>query len=346
MTRGIIIHREYGPVGTASASTFDPYQWPDGQQYIDVLTKEGVLPFPTEGRDNEAGAAEASQASPTSPSSSYWQAAARWALLSKYGVLFGGGSDAGGGTTTDASLVLREIAYMAFGAKRRLVLSDEAVREISRRWKEVVDDALATTYSSSSDTTSDTASTIPWELLEFVRTGLSHGRPMQWTILECPAGLQFPVHAHPNFELVYNLRGDLHEVRMKGDPLPMELPPPPPPAVSSPSNEKPVVKGPSLTRISRPWYFGTVREGEWLVNEVGSVHKTFTASKGDGCLLLVVWGGSNANIDAADEPRTPNVQAAVDRMDERICSCGSDRWEEIQETFLPESERSANVSGE
>jgi hypothetical protein len=59
----------------------------------------------------------------------------------------------------------------------------------------------------------------------------------------------------------------------------------------------------------------------------------------------VGWGGSNANVDPAHEPVAPNVQEAVDAMDARLCGCGSPgRWEEIQETFLPESERSAAAS--
>ena len=144
--------------------------------------------------------------------------------------------------------------------------------------------------------------------------------------------LQFNLHAHPNLELVYCARGELHEVRMDGPPVPNQYEPHP--------TQKERVKGPNLSYMRRPWKFGTLREGNWLVNEAGSIHKSFTATSGKGCLLVTLWSGSHANILEGEEPVEPNVQDAVDRMDKEIerCECKSD-WQSLEQTFLPASER-------
>jgi hypothetical protein len=332
MTRGVIVHREYGSVGTSSASSFDPLRWPDGQNYLDILEAEGIKIIENNNLHDDG------DDDSRRDGADYWQAAARWVLMSKYGVLKTTTLPENEDEDASSGTLLNQISYRndedkgesGHRHRRHLVLSSETIDAIARRWTELV---VEVTNAPSLST-----STIPKDLVEFLRTGQSNGRVMQWTVLECPRGLQFPVHSHPNFELVYNLRGDLHEVRMEGEPVPVD-------SSSDKNGDVVVAKGPNLTHLRRAWRFGTVREGEWLVNEVGSVHKTFTSSRQDtgGCLLLVVWGGSNANVDPNEEPETPNVQEAVDRMDARLCSCGggeAGRWEEIQETFLPESERS------
>ena len=166
------------------------------------------------------------------------------------------------------------------------------------------------------------------DLIELLRTGKSNQRPLQWTLMNCSPGCQFCLHAHPNIELVYCIEGALHEIRMEGLPFTRTF------DTSSSSTEE-VLVGPSVTQIQRPWKFGTLQQGEWLVNEVGSIHKSFTASN-CGCKLLVLWGGSHANI--AEEPSL--ISDAVVSMDERVCSCI--RGETLAETFLPVSERNTN----
>ena len=39
---------------------------------------------------------------------------------------------------------------------------------------------------------------------------------------------------------------------------------------------------------------GSVPAGECLANRMGSVHQSFT--KGDGCVILVLWSGCHLNI--------------------------------------------------
>ena len=121
-------------------------------------------------------------------------------------------------------------------------------------------------------------------------------------------------------------------MRMQGPPLPNQYDPHPTKADR--------VKGPNLSMLQREWKFGTLRQGTWLVNEAGSVHKSFTATSGKGCILIALWSGSHADILQAEFPTQPNVQQAVDKMDEKLanCQCASD-WKRLEETFLPASER-------
>jgi hypothetical protein len=99
------------------------------------------------------------------------------------------------------------------------------------------------------------------------------------------------------------------------------------------------LQGPNLSLLSRAWKFGSLQEGEWLVNEAGSIHKSFTA-QAQGCVLVALWGGAHADVPAGGEPRDPPIQGAVDVMEERLssCVCASD-WRKIAQTFLPASER-------
>ena len=135
--------------------------------------------------------------------------------------------------------------------------------------------------------------------------------------------------------MVYCVRGQLHEVRMDGPPVPNVYDPHP-----TQANR---VKGPNLSSLRRPWKFATLCEGTWLVNEAGSVHKSFTATSGSGCLLVALWSGSHANILSGEEPVDPNVQSAVEEMDHTIKDCSDclSNWQILDQTFLPASERRA-----
>lgn len=119
---------------------------------------------------------------------------------------------------------------------------------------------------------------------------------------------------------------------MQGPPLPNQYEPHP--------TKPDCVKGPNLSMLQRQWKFGTLREGAWLVNEAGSVHKSFTATSGNGCTLITLWSGSHADILEPEFPVEPNVQQAVDKMDQRLATCKcSSNWKQLEETFLPALER-------
>ena len=192
---------------------------------------------------------------------------------------------------------------------------------------------------------------------------------LQWNFMRCPAGLQFQLHAHANIELIYCCAGALHEIRMQGEPITKQftvaaaaaaaVTPPPSSAVSPTARNDhraddddddlaaktatttPKVCGPALTNLQRPWSFGTLKAGQWLVNEVGSIHQSFTATN-ESCQLLVLWGGPGSHANVSDPPLSPNVQEAVNVMDRRLCCCydgSTTPWALISETFLPDSEK-------
>ena len=246
----------------------------------------------------------------------FWQASARRALLHKFGYLASDDTDSGKWTT-------------------RNVESTEEIESIQRIWEQVVENV------NNSTTTTD-------DLGDFVHNHCqsSNRRALQWSGMTCPPGSQFRLHAHPNLELVYCSRGALHEVRMLGEPLTKQFERDY--DANSTDNEGAQLKGPNLTDLQRPWKFATLPAGRWLVNEVGSIHKSFTSTAGTGCQLLVLWGGSHANIE--NPPATVNVQDAVDATDQKLhksssstsCNKGDcTNWSTmISETFLPDSEKS------
>jgi|UPI0005819CF4 hypothetical protein len=231
----------------------------------------------------------------------YWQVAARWSLLRMYGF---------------PELPTGDHAYKKTSSGRtQLHLGDAEIDSIQNRWSSL---------SASQDDPKN-------DLLELLKTSKSNGRQLQWSVMDCAPGCQFNLHAHPNLELAYCAKGALHEIRMKGDPITKTFKKHP--------NKKCQLKGPTLTDLDRPWYFSTLSAGEWLVNEVGSIHKSFTATSGEGCILLVLWGGSHANILEGEEPSRVNVQDALNKMDDKLGSCEC-RSGKLSETFLPESEKS------
>ena len=179
------------------------------------------------------------------------------------------------------------------------------------------------------------------DFIEFISTKCckSNSRQLQWSVISCPRGVQFPLHAHPNIELIYCLRGELFELRMRGEPITRTFEKY---KTADDSANNTNVVGPNMTDVMRTWSFGTLKAGEWLVNEVGSVHKSFTSVRSDGgCDLLVLWGGSHANI--LHPPVTPNIQKAVDTIEDKqriddTC-CMNNIHQIVPETFLPDSER-------
>jgi hypothetical protein len=229
----------------------------------------------------------------------YWQASVRRALLRKFGFHPKGAAEAGASSDT---------------------LDQIDIPSVQNRWKEVIQ-----LHMQDGEKTSD--------LLDFLLSQCrsSNNRTLQWSFMQCPPGLQFELHAHPNIELVYCVTGALHEIRMQGEPVTKQF--------ERKDDDAHKVCGPNLAGLKRPWSFGTLAAGQWLVNEVGSIHKSFTATNGS-CQLLTLWGGSHANVQ--DPPVTPNVQDAVDTMDRRLTSCDCTvNWAAISETFLPDSEKSS-----
>lgn len=212
--------------------------------------------------------------------------------------------------------LLEECGFLPENSSKRneTMTVDDAIR-VQTIWDQVIQQA-AEAEILMNDTNIETMSTPKnCDLIEFFKEGgKSNHRQLEWALMDCAPGCQFQLHAHPNLELVYCIKGALHEVRLlEVDNLDLvrdfEV------TGKITSNNNPQVIGPSLMNSSsRPWRFDTLSQGHWLVNRVGTIHKSFTATKGDGCILLVLWGGSHANI--SQEPSV--VRDAVEAMDRKL----------------------------
>ena len=305
--RGKVNVRHYGNLLPDQDMSLWPSVTEDGYDFLGMLAKEGVTPEPCGSTGGKMDA-------------SFWQAAVRWALLKKYGCLEQQNSN-----LKDPFVVVPNENHKA--KVRTLHFSNDDLATITKLWNEQCD--LATTESKINGNDKN-------DLHQFLRTGgLSNHRRMQWSFLDCGPACQFQLHAHPNLEVIYCVSGELHEIRLEG----------PPPTktfqkvTTDDNNDGTKLKGPDLSQLARPWKFYTLRQGDFLVNEVGSIHKSFSATNGNGCQLLVCWGGSHADVTHDMEPKSVSVQGAVDVMDARITSCGC-HDEPLSEIFLPDSERS------
>ena len=227
--------------------------------------------------------------------------------------------------TTVQLLNIPSARELSVGARRALlskyaVLSscEDDANTINETWNTIASDAIHHV-----NTTKERE-----ELMELLQTAKSNGRTLKWTLMDILPGSKFKLHAHANIELVYCLAGALHEIRMNGEPITKTFP-------LGDTGE--TLKGPNLQDCTRPWYFGTLAEGSWLVNEVGSIHKSFVDCK-KRCVLLALWS-EHANIASDGEPRAFNVDAVIDKC------CADDNAVFVGEIFLPESERIASCSG-
>ncbi|GMH68071.1 hypothetical protein TrRE_jg12274 [Triparma retinervis] len=128
------------------------------------------------------------------------------------------------------------------------------------------------------------------EIEEFLALGTSSSRPMKFDCMQIPPSKRFNLHAHPNLELVLCIRGRLHEWRMVGGSWGGK---------KDWTEEQP--RGPDLGEERTAWELRTLNEGEWLVNEAGSVHLSFT-DEAVGCTLFVLWSGKHANVEEGGWP--------------------------------------------
>lgn len=119
------------------------------------------------------------------------------------------------------------------------------------------------------------------ELDEFLNTSKSNGRKLQLQILVLPPDKYFKIHAHPTIEFELTLYGSLHEYRW----ITMCMP------VSDLQVETP--EGPEI-QAKFPFDHRFVPQGQTMVNEIGSVHQSFT-SKDIGCAIVLLWSGCHAN---------------------------------------------------
>ncbi len=128
----------------------------------------------------------------------------------------------------------------------------------------------------------------------FLRNGgTCGGRRLYWAVMELPPGRSFPLHAHPTLEVIHVIRGALHERRMEGPPLDL---------AQEEGNEVPDMAPIDLSQRVVTFQDGVFPQDSININEMGSVHQSWTGPE-EGCLLLCIWGGRHCNLEGARLPR-------------------------------------------
>jgi len=118
---------------------------------------------------------------------------------------------------------------------------------------------------------------------ELFTTGKSNSRTLQWRMLQIPAGMVLPPHTHVALEFYTMLSGTLREVRMLGPPLSRDFP-------LDQEPEPPDMSKMRWVEGAAPFAFNRLRPGDTNVNELGSIHQTFTTTS-DSAVLLVLGCG-------------------------------------------------------
>ncbi len=110
---------------------------------------------------------------------------------------------------------------------------------------------------------------------EFKRTNKSNNIPMQYDILTIKKNTSFSLHIHQTIELIYVIKGKLYEDRFNKI-IPKNK-------IQYLKNKKDLPRGKFKTICNK--------KGAFLVNDIGSVHNSYT--KKENTMLLVLWGGKH-----------------------------------------------------
>jgi hypothetical protein len=165
--------------------------------------------------------------------------------------------------------------------KTGVYVPDEHASAFDREWRESLDKGFSVNPE------------IKRELDSFLQTGLSNGRKLRLQVMVLPPGMCFKIHAHPNIEFELTLSGRLEEFRslfrvpadeFRGDQL----------------------VGPSISSHD-VFEHRKVDPGQCMINEIGSIHQSFTG-KDEPCSILVLWSGCHANTPPE------NVNSNDDRL--------------------------------
>jgi hypothetical protein len=131
------------------------------------------------------------------------------------------------------------------------------------------------------------------QLDEFLLTGQSNGRFLQLQVMILPPSTYFKIHAHPNIEFEFTLKGCLEEFRFLFHVPKEELAAPSSSSSSSVSSSVSLLRGPNITKDNVFEHY-KVETGQCMMNETGSVHQSFTGHE-QSCAILVLWSGCHAN---------------------------------------------------
>lgn len=117
----------------------------------------------------------------------------------------------------------------------------------------------------------------PGDFQELVDSnGTSCGRSMRFDVMRISPNTSFKLHAHPNLEIIFVVKGAMHEYRFQGPNLPKDQ-------LKDLKSCVPDLPGEKFA-------LRRVAEGSFLINQPGSVHLSFTRDDPE-TVLLVLWSG-------------------------------------------------------
>lgn len=146
------------------------------------------------------------------------------------------------------------------------------------------------------------------DLQELRTTGKSNNRPLKWDIMSIAPNCAFRLHAHPNVEVIYVIAGSIHEFRHRGLP-PKDY------STSTEDNEGPDFSQSADAIFEQATTSAGPGDSGFLINEKGSVHLSYSGSK--GCHLLLLWSGCHANVQKSGYPPRgvlPALPAGVESL--------------------------------
>lgn len=136
------------------------------------------------------------------------------------------------------------------------------------------------------------------ELDEFLLTRLSNGTRMKWDIMRIRKNVAFRLHIHSTIECIYVVKGSISEHRKIGVPIAI--------TEFEKINEASAADTSTFTRkvpvTTDMFCTRTVKQGEFIVNEIGSMHLSYTEE--EDAILLVLWCGKHLNIPSSMMPVT------------------------------------------
>lgn len=153
--------------------------------------------------------------------------------------------------------------------KTGIYVPDEHASAFDREWRESLERSFSVN------------SKFKGELDAFLQTGLSNGRELRLQVMVLPPGMYFKIHVHPNIEFELTLTGRLEEFRSLFRAPADEL-----------RGDQPI--GPSILPHD-VFEHRKVDPGQCMINEIGSIHQSFTGND-EPCSILVMWSGCHAYI--------------------------------------------------
>ena len=155
-------------------------------------------------------------------------------------------------------------------------------------------------------------------IFELQTHGTSNNRPLRYDIMKIRPNNAFPLHAHPNIEIVYVIYGSMHEYRYEGEALKTDYVD----CIGPNMTTMNTTTSKFIHRVTRAATEDSTQSdnNSFLVNELGSIHMSYTED--DGAVILAIWSGRHANVPVSEYP-VEGVLPPLPNNGEHILYCYS-----------------------